>query len=73
MLRDMCQVFWTGGRTVPKQRGTKSEAATSPLPSRGPKRGRKCCVSPAFLGVPKQRGTKSELARRWAHRQRHAF
>ena len=35
--------------------GRKSEVATSPLPSRGPKRGRKCYV-------PKQRGTKSELA-----------
>ena len=27
----------------------------------GPKRGRKCCVTPAFSGVPKQRGTKSEV------------
>ena len=32
----------------PQQRGTKSEVATSPLPSRGPKRGRKCYVTPAF-------------------------
>ena len=30
---------------------TKSEVATSPLPSRGPKRGRKCYVTPAFSGV----------------------
>ena len=26
--------------------------ATSPLPSREPKRGRKCYVTPAFSGVP---------------------
>ena len=26
--------------------------ATSPLPSRGPKRGRNCYVTPAFSGVP---------------------
>ena len=29
------------------------------MPSRGPRRGRKCYVTPAFSGVPKQRGTKS--------------
>ena len=45
-----------------KQRGTKSEVAASPLPSRGPKRGWKCYVTPAFSGIPKQRGTKSKLA-----------
>ena len=28
----------------------------------GPKRGRKCYLTLAFLGVPKQRGTKSKLA-----------
>ena len=38
----------------PQQRGTKSEVAASPLPSRGPKRGRKCYATPAFSGVPKQ-------------------
>ena len=27
----------------------------------GPKRGRKCYVTPAFSGVSKQRGTKSEV------------
>ena len=43
-------------------RGTESELATSLLPSRGPKRGRKCYATPAFPGVPKQRGIKSELA-----------
>ena len=34
------------------QRGTKLDAATSPLPSRGPKRDPKCYVTPAFSGVP---------------------
>ena len=28
----------------------------------GPKRGRKCYITPAFSGIPKQRGAKSELA-----------
>ena len=42
-------------------KGTKSEKATSPLPSRGPKRGRKCYVTPAFSGSP-TKGTKSEVA-----------
>ena len=32
--------------------GTKSEVATSPRPSRGPKRGRNCYVTRAFSGVP---------------------
>ena len=36
----------------PQHRGTKSELAASTLPSRGPKRGRKCYVTPAFLGIP---------------------
>ena len=36
----------------PQHRGTKSELSTSPLPSRGPKRGRKCYVTPAFSGIP---------------------
>ena len=31
---------------------TKSEVVASPLPSHGPKRGWKCYVTPAFLGVP---------------------
>ena len=31
--------------------GRKSEVAASPLPSWGPKRGRKCYVTPAFSGV----------------------
>ena len=36
----------------PQQRGRKSEVATPPLPSRGPKKGRKRYVTPAFSGVP---------------------
>ena len=45
----------------PNKGGTKSEVAASPLPSRGPKRGQKCYITPAFSGIPKQRGTKSDL------------
>ena len=37
----------------PQQRGQNQS---------GPKRGRKCYITPAFSGIPKQRGTKSELA-----------
>ena len=37
---------------IPNQRGTKSEVATSPLPSQGPKGGRNCYVTPAFSWVP---------------------
>ena len=37
-------------RGLPKESGTKSEWATSPLPSRGPKRGQKCYLAPAFSG-----------------------
>ena len=36
----------------PQQRGTKSEVAASSLSSRGHKKGRKCYVTPAFLGPP---------------------
>ena len=36
----------------PQQRKTKLEMAASPLPSQGPKRGRKCYVTPAFPGIP---------------------
>ena len=61
----------------PQQRGIKSKVAALPLPSWGPKRGRKCYVTPAFSGAqkraeglrhpcipgdPQQRGTKSEMA-----------
>ena len=42
--------------------GTKSEVATSPLPSHTPTNGRKCYVTRAFSRVPAQaRGTKSEV------------
>ena len=34
----------------------------NPLPSRGPKRGWKCYVTPGFSRVPKQRGTTTQLA-----------
>ena len=44
----------------PQHRGTKSGVAASPLPSRGPKRGRKCYVTPAFLGVPYTKGWKQK-------------
>ena len=47
MLRHPCIL---GDR---QQNGTKVEVATSPLPSRGPKRGRKCYATPAFSGGPK--------------------
>ena len=36
----------------PQQRGAKSEFAASTMPSRGPKSGRKCYITPAFLGGP---------------------
>ena len=39
-------------RNGPLQRGTKSEVAASTLPSRGPKRGQDCSVTPAFSGIP---------------------
>ena len=41
-------------------RGTNSDVAASHLPFRGPKRGRKCYVTPAFLGsTTKEEGNKS--------------
>ena len=45
----------------PQQGGIKSEVAASPLPPRGPKRGRKCDVAPAFSGVP----NKGEENQKW--------
>ena len=42
-------------------KGTESKLATSPMPSRGPKRGRNGYITPAFSGVP-NKGTISELA-----------
>ena len=38
--------------------GRKSELATSRLPSRGPKRGRRYNVTPTFSGVPNHNGNK---------------
>ena len=46
----------------PQQRGTKSEVATSPLPSWGPKRGRKCYITPTFSGIP----NKGEQNQKWS-------
>ena len=45
----------------PQQRGTISEVAASALPFRGPKRGRKSCVTPAFSGIP----NKGEQNQKW--------
>ena len=42
-------------RGSPNKRA-KSELAPSSLPSRGPKRGRKCYATPAFSGVPNEGG-----------------
>ena len=43
-------------------RGTKSEVATSILPSKGPKRGLKCYITPAFSGVPNaKRGEQNQM------------
>ena len=46
--------MYTSGASPTK--GTKSEVARSPLPSRGPKSGQKCYITPTFSGVPQQRG-----------------
>ena len=39
-------------RSGPQQKGTKPEVAASPLRSQGPKRARKCYVTPTFSGIP---------------------
>ena len=52
---------FSGSRTP--ARGTKSEVAASPLPSRGPKRGRNCYVTPAFSGVPNAK--RGEQNQKW--------
>ena len=54
MLRHPC-ILWGPLRQA---HGAKSEVAASPLLSRGPKKGRKCYVTPALSGVPnaKRRG-----------------
>ena len=41
-------------RSVPQRRGKHAKMVASPLPSRGPKRGRKCYVTPAFSGCPQR-------------------
>ena len=48
MLRHPCII----GDRQRQAWGAKSEVATSPLPSWGPKRGRKCYITPALSGVP---------------------
>ena len=48
-------------RSGPQQRGTTSEMAASTLPSRGPKRGRKCYITPAFPGIP-NKGEQNQKA-----------
>ena len=50
-------------RSGPQQRGTKSEVAASPLPSRGPKRGRKCIVTLAFSGITNAKCGKQKQKR----------
>ena len=50
MLRHPCIL----GDPQRQARGTKSEVVTSHLPSRGPKRGWSCCVTPAFSGILKR-------------------
>ena len=45
----------------PQQSRTKSELAASAMPSRGPKSGQKCNVTPAFSRVP----TKGEQNQNW--------
>ena len=51
-------------RSGPQPRGTKSQVAASPLPSRGPKGGRTCNVTPAFSGVPNTK--RGEQNQKWS-------
>ena len=46
----MCHLDSRGSPT--RSAARKSVLATSTLPTRGPRRGRKCYLTPAFLGVP---------------------
>ena len=48
----------------PQKRGTKLELAASPLPSRVPKRGRKCYITPAFSGIPNAK--RGEQNQKWS-------
>ena len=52
-------------KSGPLQRGTKSKVAASPLPSRGPKGGRKCYVTRAFFGVPEPGVQKGPSPGQW--------
>ena len=61
MLRHPCIL----GGPQHQARGTKSEVVASPLPSRGPKRRRKCYFTPAFLGIAN--ANCSEQNQKWPH------
>ena len=58
-----CQPCILGGPQRQAKR-TKSEVATSPSPSRGPKRGLKCYVTRAFSGVPNTK--RREQNQKWS-------
>ena len=49
---DMLRQPYSLGGPQCQARGAQWEMASSPMPSRGPKRGRQCCVTPAFSGIP---------------------
>ena len=51
-------------RSGPQQRKIKLEVAASPLPSQGPKRGRKCYVTPKFSGIPNAK--RREEKQKWS-------
>ena len=59
MLRHLCIL---GGRQR-QARGAKSEVATPPLPSRGPKEGQQCYATPTFSEVPNAK--RGEQNQRW--------
>ena len=59
MLRHPC----IRGGPQHQARGTKSEVAASPLPSRGPNKRRKCSVPPTFSGVPNTK--RGEQNQKW--------
>ena len=51
-----------GGNATSPVHPRRSPKKALPLPSQGPKRWRKCHITPAFGGIPKQKGTKSSVA-----------
>ena len=58
----------------PQIKGGKIRSGYLTLPSRGPSRGRKCYITPAFSGSPRPSAeTKSEVAHRWHIAYQHAF